>query len=164
MADLVQHRSVRALQRAFREAPAPELVALVGRHEAKFAGWLRLVGPLSMSLTGMHGWWGKQFRRRADEEDSLEGENLLLRQERILTSIPMTARIAPSRLDSRPALQISYPPDARWPHRRVKDELRPLDERTHLGLSFGLPLAPRGGAPFLLYRRETPPTDAGAQP
>jgi hypothetical protein len=89
VADLVQHRSVLALQRAFREAPAPELVALVGRHEAKSAGWLRLVGPLSMSLTGMHGWWGKQVRCRADEEDSLEGENLLLRQGRILTSIPI---------------------------------------------------------------------------
>jgi hypothetical protein len=65
--------------------------------------------------------------------------------------------LAPSRVDGRPALVIRYPPDARWPHRRVTDELRPLDEDTLLGLSFGLPLAPMGGAPFLLHRREEAP-------
>jgi hypothetical protein len=54
---------VRALQRAFRDAPAPELDALVGRHEAKFAGWLRVGPPLSMSLTGMHGVVGKAVPR-----------------------------------------------------------------------------------------------------
>ena len=96
---------------------------------------------------------GKQFRRAAGDGDSLEGENLLRRRGHFVESIPMTAQIAASRVDGRPALVISYPPDARWPHRRVRDELRPLDERTLLGLSFGLPLAPRGGAPFILHRR-----------
>jgi hypothetical protein len=157
MSGLKPKGSVRSLQRTFREAPAPELAALVGRHEARFAGWLRLGGPLSMSLTGMHGWWGKQFRAPAGGGDSLDGENLLHRQGRLMESIPMRAQIAPSRVDGRPALVITYPPDARWPHRRVKDELRPLDERTLLGLSFGLPLAPRGGAPFILHRREEVP-------
>jgi hypothetical protein len=157
MAELNSDGSVRALQRAFREAPAPELGALVGRHEAKFAGWLRVGGPLSMSLTGMHGWWGKQFRAPAGGGDSLEGENLVRREGRLVESIPMRAQIAPSRVDGRPALVISYPPDAHWPHCRVKDELRPLNEDTLLGLSFGLPLAPRAGAPFLLQRREEAP-------
>lgn len=69
----------------------------------------------------------------------------------------MRAQIAASRVDGRPALVISYPHDARWPHRLVKDELRPLDESTLLGLSFGLPLAPRGGAPFILHRRNEAP-------
>jgi hypothetical protein len=54
--------SVRTLQRRFREASEPELQALVGRHKATFAGWLRLGGPLAMRVTGMPGWWGKQFR------------------------------------------------------------------------------------------------------
>jgi hypothetical protein len=94
-----------------------------------------------------------RFRAPASGGDTLEGENLLHRGARLVESIPMRARIAPSRVDGRLALVISYPPDARWPHRRVKDELRPLDESTLLGLSFGLPLAPRGGAPFILHRR-----------
>jgi hypothetical protein len=66
----------------------------------------------------------------------------------------MTAEIAPSRVDRRATILIRYPPDARWPHHRVNDELRPLDDRTLLGLSFGLPLAPRGGAPFILHRQD----------
>jgi hypothetical protein len=145
--------SVRELQRAFRDAPEPELDALIGTHEAEFAGWLRLGGPLAMRVTGMPGWWGKRFRA-AGGGDSLEGENLLRRQGRLVESIPMTAQIAPSRVDGRRAILIRYPPDARWPHNRVNDELRPLDDQTLLGLSFGLPLAPPGGARFILHRED----------
>jgi hypothetical protein len=152
--ELSRRGSVRELQRAFRDAPDPELTALVGTHEAEFAGWLRLGGPLSMSLTGMHRWWGKRFRVAGAGGDTLEGENLLRRRGRLEESIPMRARIGPSRVDGRPAIVISYPPDARWPHRRVRDELRPLDDHTLLGLSFGLPGAPRRGAPFILHRRD----------
>jgi hypothetical protein len=104
-----------------------------------------------MSVTGVHGWWGKQFRPAGD---SLEGENLVRRRNGLVESIPMTARIAPSRVDGRPAILIEYPADAPWPHNRVRDELRPLGERTLLGLSFGLPFSPRGGAPFILHRRD----------
>jgi hypothetical protein len=154
MSELSPLWSVRALQRAFRQAPAPELAALVGDHEAEFAGWLRLGGPLAMRLTGMPGWWGKRFRATAAGGELLEGENLLRRRGRLVESIPMTAQLGPSRVDGRLALVVKYPPDARWPHRRVTDELRPLDELTLLGLSFGLPLAPRGGAPFVLHRRD----------
>ena len=65
----------------------------------------------------------------------------------------MLAHIGPSRVDGRPALVVKYPSDARWPLNRVTDELRPLDDRTLVGLSFGLPLAPRAGVPFVLSRR-----------
>jgi hypothetical protein len=106
-----------------------------------------------MGVTGMRGWWGKQFRASGAGGDTLEGENLLNRQGEIGESIPMTAEIAPSRVDGCATILIRYPPDAHWPHHRVNDELRPLDENTLLGLSFGLPLAPRGGAPFILHRR-----------
>jgi hypothetical protein len=159
MPELNTKGSVGDLQRAFREAPEPELSALVGSHEAEFVGpaWLRLPGPLTMRLTGMPGWCGKRFRAPADGGDSLEGENLLRRQGRIVGSIPMRAELAPSRVDGRPALVVSYPPDARRPWRDVNDELRPLDERTLLGLTFGIPGAPRGGSPFLLHRMEEAP-------
>ena len=152
-AELNPTGSVRALERAFNEAPVPELADLIGRHEATFAGWPRVGGPLAMRLTGMGRWWGKQFRAPADGEEILEGENLLLRRGRLVESIPLRAHIGTSRVDARPALVVKYPADARWPHNRVTDELRPLDDDTLLGLSFGLPLAPRGGAPFILHRR-----------
>jgi hypothetical protein len=151
--------SLGALQRAFREAPSPELGALVGRHQGEFAGpaWLRLPGPLTMRAIGLPGWWGKEFRAPAREADELEGENLLRRGERLEPSIPMRARIAPSRVDGRPALVVSYPPDAPFPWRQAHDELRPLDDDTFLGLTFGIPLAPRGGTPFVLHRRQETP-------
>jgi hypothetical protein len=145
--------STRDLRRAFSEAAAPELSDLIGRYEATFAGWLQVGGPLAMGLTGMAGWWGKQFRPSANGGDALEGENLLRRNGRLVESIPMRAHIGASRVDGRPALVVKYPADARWPHNRVTDELRPLDDDTLLGLSFGLPLAPRAGAPFLLRQR-----------
>jgi hypothetical protein len=107
-----------------------------------------------MTMTGMHGWWGKQFREPMGGGHTLQGENLVRRRGRLEESIPMTAQIGPSRVDGRPAILIDYPPDARWPHNRVKDELRRLDEKTLIGLSFGLPLSPRGGAPFVLHRRD----------
>jgi hypothetical protein len=153
---LSDKRSLRALHRAFREAPTPELARLIGSHEAEFVGpaWLRLPSPLTMRLTGMPGWCGKAFRTPAEGGDSLEGENLLRRRGQLVPSIPMSAELAPSRVDGRPALVVSYPPDARWPWRRVNDELRALDERTLLGLTFGIPGAPRGGSPFLLHRME----------
>jgi uncharacterized protein len=154
--DVHDKHSLSALQRAFREAPTPELGRLVGSHEAEFVGpaWLRLPGPLTMRLTGMPGWCGKAFHVPANGGDSLEGENLLRRHGRLEGSIPMSAEVAPSRVDGRPALVVSYPPDAPRPWRDVNDELRPLDERTLLGLTFGIPGAPKGGSPFLLHRME----------
>jgi hypothetical protein len=155
--EAVDHkRSLSALHDAFREAPTPELARLVGSHEAEFVGpaWLRLPGPLTMRLTGMPGWCGKRFRAPADGGDSLEGKNLLRRHGRLEESIPMRAEVAPSRVDGRLALVVSYPPDARRPWRNVNDELRPLDDHTLLGLTFGIPGAPRGGSPFLLHRME----------
>src|SRR2546422_664522 len=99
-------RSGHALQRMFREAPAPELASLVGTHEAEFAGWLRLAGPLAMRLTGMPGWWGKRFRAPAGGGGPLEGENLLRRQGQLVESIPMAAQLAPPGPDGGPALLI----------------------------------------------------------
>src|SRR5512134_3459734 len=93
--------SARELQQAFREAPEPGLGALVGLHEAEYAGpaWMRRAGPLTMRLMKMPGWWGKAFRAPVGGADELEGENVLRRGGNLESSIPMRARIAPSRVD-----------------------------------------------------------------
>ena len=41
---------------------------------------------------------------------------------------------------------------APWPWRNVIDELRLLPDGTVIALTFGLPLMPGGGSPFLLRR------------
>ncbi len=148
--------SVRELQEAFREARAPDLATLLGSHDGEVLGpaWLRQGAALTFRLSGMPGWCGKTFHPATSDADTLEGENLVRRHGRTEPSIPIQARIVPSRIDGRPAIVIRYPTDARFPWRRVTDELRPLDDRTLLGLSFGIPLGPRGGSPFVLRRAD----------
>lgn len=147
-------RSLSELREAFRAAPDPVLDDLVGAHDSQYVGpgWLRSAGPLSMRVLGMPGWCGKRFAPDAGD-GILRGVNLVRGRGGALgDSIPMTARLEPSRMDGRPALVISYPPDARFPWPRVRDELRPFGSGTLLGMTFGIPLAPPGGAPFLLHR------------
>ncbi len=146
--------SLRTLRRAFQDAPSPTLALLVGFRPAEFAGplWLRAFGPATMAATGMPGWAGKRFR--ASTGDELQGENLLRRRGVLVASIPMRARLEPATADGRAALVVRYPRQARWPWRRVRDELRPLADGRLLGLTYGLPGTPPGGVPFLLH----PPT------
>ena len=147
--------SLGLLLQIFREAPEPALDTLVGVHEGSFAGpaFVRLPAPLFMVLTGMPGWFGKEFDPPGSDPAQLSGRNLVRRRGAVHPSIPMQAQVAPSRVDGRLALVLSYPSDARWPWRRTTDELRPLDDQTLLGVGFvdaplirGLPL------PFLLRR------------
>jgi cholesterol oxidase len=150
----VDRRSLSALRAAFRAAPDPAPEDLVGVHDAEFVGprWLRAAAPLSMGILGMPGWCGKRFD--PDPGDGvLRGANRARsRDGSVGDSIPITARVEPSRLDRRPALVVSYPADARFPWPRVRDEFRPFGTHTLLGMTFGIPLAPPGGTPFLLHR------------
>ena len=149
---MLRESSLHDVRRAFAAAPEPELAVLIGIHAGKALGplWLRGPAPALMALTGMAGWYGKSLR--SDGSDVLVGENLVRRGDSIEPSIPITATLAPSRVDGRAAIVVSYPPDARFPWRRVKDELRPLDGNTLLGLTFGIPAMPADGVPFVLRR------------
>ena len=52
-----------SLQQAFRLASEPTLTSLQGRFQATIAGpsWVRLPALLVVHVTGMPGWWGKEF-------------------------------------------------------------------------------------------------------
>ncbi len=146
--------SMGALRTAFRAAPDPELAELVGVHEADFVGpyWLRAVGPTTMRVGRMPGWCGKRFDADEDGDGVLVGANRVRRRGAVSDSVAMTARLAASQVDGRPALVVSYPADAPFPWTRVTDEFRAFGAGTLLGLTFGIPLAPPGGTPFLLHR------------
>jgi hypothetical protein len=148
--------SVRSLLRAFREAREPKLEAIVGAFEGSYAGpaIVRLPAPLFMAITGMPGWFGKEFDPPGSDATVLSGRNLIRRHGSLDRSIPMRARVAPSRIEGRLALVLSYPSDARWPWRRTTDELRPLDDETLLGIGFvDAPVIRRLALPFVLRRR-----------
>ncbi|MGV9668119.1 hypothetical protein ACWDUL_22475 [Nocardia niigatensis] len=145
-------RSSRELRALFRTAACPSLSEVSGRLEAELAGpaLVRAVAPIAFRLTGLADWWGKDLRPVPGGQE-LAGHNLAgPRGER--TTLPLSATVGPSRLDGAPAMVLSYPPDAPFPWRRVVDELRILPDGTVLGLTFGLPLTPRDGSPFLLRR------------
>lgn len=148
------HSSLSALTAAFSRARDPELSDLVGTHDGVFAGpwWLRYPAPHVIRLIGMPGWCGKTFRH-SDVSTLLTGENLVRGADgQTQPSVPITARIGLSRLDRRPAIIIDYPRSASWPMRNITDELRPVDDHTLLGLTYGIPATPATGAPFILRR------------
>ena len=149
--------SLRSCTTVFRVAGDPTLDLLVGRLRAVSIGpaWMRRATPVFVALTGMPGWWGKQFAPD-DEATALGGHNTLERDGSLVPSLRMTARLGASRVDGRPAIVATYDGGAPWPWRGVRDELRPLADGRLLGLSFGLvPLLPTP-APFLLERVEEP--------
>jgi hypothetical protein len=151
----VDLHSMSALRAAFRDAPDPTLDLLVGDHEAEVIGpaWLRAAAGPSMVLVRMPGWCGKRFDADSDGDGVIAGFNLVRRGGVVSDSIPITASLSPSRLDGRPAIVVAYPADAPFPWPRVRDEFRAFGEGVLLGMTFGIPLAPPGGAPFLLRRR-----------
>ncbi len=155
---LVDLASLEQLRTAFRSAAQPTLADLGGAHEAQFIGpaWLRSLGPVAVRLGRMPGWCGKRFTAHHGGDGVLAGVNRTRVHGVVRDSIPITARIGPSRVDGRPALLVTYPADARFPWPRVTDELRPFGTGTLLGLTFGIPLSPPRGAPFLLHRVEGP--------
>ena len=140
------------LRGRFRRLPAPELDAIVGRHAGGFPGPLpyQLACRYAMGATGLAGWHGKRFDApAAAAAGQVHGANLVRDGE----AKPMVARIAPSLADGRPALVCTYGPQETRPYRWIRDEFRPWDERTLLGLAFlDLPVSRRVGLPFVLRR------------
>lgn len=137
---------LRELQQQFAAAPAATLDLLVGEHRAELVGpwFIRLPAPLFLAVRGMPFWGGKRFDPAIGDE--LRGVNVLRMRGRTRDSIPITARLEDG------DLVVRYPADSQWPWPNVVDRLRPLDAATLIGLTFGLPLMPREGAPYLLHR------------
>ncbi|WP_051756471.1 hypothetical protein [Nocardia sp. NRRL WC-3656] len=152
MDNTLARRSSEELRALFRTAACPDLAEVTGRLEAELAGpaLVRALAPIAFRLTGLADWWGKDLRP-APAGDGLTGYNLAGPRGESAT-LPLRATIGPSRLDGAPAVVVSYASDAPFPWRRVVDDLRILADGTVLGLTFGLPLTPRGGSPFLLRR------------
>jgi hypothetical protein len=115
---------------------------MAGTFDGEFVGPVRLFSA-GLAICGMPGWHGKRFDTPA------EGINRLVGGE----AFPMYAEIGPSWADGRATIVATYGSRERPPFRWIRDEFRPWDDRTLVGLSFlGLPGLRRLGAPFLLHR------------
>jgi hypothetical protein len=138
-------RSLLALRRAWPTLAEPELDAMAGTFDGEFVGPgpTPLLLSAALALCGMPGWHGKRFDTPA------RGINRIAPG----TGFPMEATIAPSYADGRAAIVATYGRRERAPFRWLRDEFRPLDDRTLLGLSFvDAPGLRRAGMPFLLHR------------
>lgn len=138
--------SLQALWDEFDAATTPDLQRLVGEHRSELIGplWITVPAPVFLAVRGMPFWAGKRFEAPVD--GVLHGVNVLRVRGFEKDSLPVTAT-----LEGRD-LVVRYPRTAPWPWPGVVDRLRPRDERTLLGMTFGLPLMPSRGAPFLLHR------------
>lgn len=147
------------LRARWASLPEPTLADLVGVFEASYVGApLRAVAPRGLALVGLPRWFGKAFEPSPIDRAVLDGRNLLLRTDNatLRPTLAMRAVVGPSLADGLPALVVTYPDGAPRPWRWVRDEFRPWDDTTLLGMTFvdrkGLRHLP--GTPFVLQRSD----------
>jgi len=155
--------SVLALRRQWSDLRPLETDAvlreLVGDLEASFVTPLTRLAPPGLAVLGLPRWFGKRFRRTV--AGTIEGANLLRRDEGLAETLPMSLTEDASLADGRPVLVVSYAADAPWPWRWVRDELRAAPQGTGIvAMTFvDLPgLRRLGGTPFLLTPRRAEPS------
>ena len=143
--------SLSDLRKLFASLDPPDPASLTGFYRGLFVGpgWLRASwGPL-LAITGLGGWWGKEFKGDG-------AVNLVLRIGEYRRVFPMHFIQQPSYLDGRPGLALRYRRDNPFPWPIVLDELRRIDAETSLGMSLvDLGALRRQAFPFILHHRET---------
>ena len=143
--------SLKQFRDLFASLPAPEIDSLRGVYRAAFVGpgWLRASASPSLALTGLGGWWGKEF--------SADGAavNIILRAGKFSTRFPMKLVAAKSFIDGRDGLALHYQAGNPFPWTHIVDELRRVNETTLLGMTIADVSGLRGLAfPFILQFQE----------
>lgn len=135
----------------FTTLDPPDPTVLRGVYQGDFVGpgWLiRLAGPM-LKITGLGGWWGKNF------DDQGNAINLVCRNGNFKRLFPMLLRSTISFVDGRPGLALHYAEHNPFPWPLIVDELRQIEPGLLLGMSI-LKFKPlhRLALPFTLKSRE----------
>ena len=145
----LNQKPLKAFKPLFATLAPPEIGMLTGVYEAAFTGpgWLRLSAGPSLALSGLGGWWGKDFTDGG-------GINLVLRSGRLQPIFPFRTVLASSAIDGKPAVIVRYTADCPFPWQYIFDEVREIEAGRLLGMTLidvaGLR---RMAFPFLLERR-----------
>jgi len=140
----------RALVRLYEAAPAPRIRDVSGDLEGRMLAvtllpsWVTAL-PARWARTGSFPWRGKSFVVLS--EDAGEGRNRVVSDR--VKLFRFTTRIAPSRHDGQPALELDY--DHRgnpWIIRQIEDEIRELKPGLYLGQAY---FRTRSGPRFVLW-------------
>jgi hypothetical protein len=143
--------SITKLRSLFSSLPPIDVHELDTVYRAELIGplWLRRSAGPALSLTGLRGWWGKDF-----SQNNI-AYNLINTADGIKPKLQMEMRMAPSPFDGTTTTLLTYPLAAPIPWRYVSDELRRLDETRILAMTFvNRPLFYRIAFPFILCRQE----------
>ena len=115
----------------FTSLPIPDANSIRGIYRATFVGpgwWRASSGPM-LAITGLGGWWGKEF-----SPDGM-AVNIVLRAGKFSTRFPMKLVKARSFIDNKEGLALHYQPGNPFPWMYIVDELRRIDETTLLGMT-----------------------------
>lgn len=149
--DSLNQMSLAEIQRLFTQLEPPEHTSLRGIFRGFFVGpaWFRKLGGPLLAVTGLGGWWGKDFDSQG------KAINLVLRKDRYERILPMFIVQQASHLDRKPGLALRYQADNPFPWPMILDELRRVDAELVLGMTL-LDVGPfrRIALPFILQSRE----------
>jgi hypothetical protein len=123
--------NLKSFRELFTSLIVPDVISLRGTYRASFVGpaWLRTSANPALVITGLGGWWGKEFH---DEGTAI---NIVLRAGKFSTRFPMKLVKAESFIDHKEGLALHYQQGNPFPWMYVVDELRQLDETTILGMT-----------------------------
>jgi hypothetical protein len=139
-----------ALRALYESAPAPRIVDVSGDLKGRMLA-ITLLPPWAAALparwarTGSFPWRGKSFSPLT--EDAGEGRNRVVSDR--VKLFRFTTRIAPSRHDGQPALELDYDLKGNpWVIRQIEDEIRELSPGLYLGQAY---FRTRTGPRFVLW-------------
>lgn len=148
----LNHLSLPALYRLFSSLQPPNQLTLKGLFKGSFVGpgWLRRLDTMLLGMSGLRGWWGKDFYGDG------YAVNVKLHKGQVFRLFPMTFVEQTSYLNAQHGLALRYNPDNPFPWPLILDELRQI----HPELILGMTLAPLGplrylALPFVLQHRES---------
>ncbi len=125
---------------------------LPGTYRAAFVGpaWLRTSAGPALSVSGLGGWWGKEFFTNGS------AINIIRRAGVFSTRFPMKLVQTRSLIDQKDGLSLHYEAGSPFPWMFVVDEIRCLDDNSLLGMTIANLRGLRGLAfPFILQKSET---------
>jgi len=142
---------IRRFRDLFTSLSIPTPASIYGKYRAEFVGpaWLRMSARPALQITGLGGWWGKEFY------DDGTAINIVLRAGQFSMRFPMKFVSAKSFIDGRDGLALHYQPGNPFPWPFVVDEIRRMDESTLLGMTIANVSGLRGMAfPFILQKQD----------
>lgn len=143
--------SLKKFRELFSSLIVPDPNSLRGNYRAEFVGpgWLRISAAPALAVTGLGGWWGKEFFGDGT------AVNIVLRAGNFSTRFPMRFVKTESYIDHKEGLALHYQAGNPFPWMYVVDELRRIDDTTILGMTIPNVSGLRGLAfPFILQKME----------